>query len=410
MKLKTNQLLLTVLLGIGFPLGTLQAQNSFFAPGDLILYVQKVGDPSTIYVGLGNAASMYRGASAGPTADRQALNIVDINSALTSAYGAGWASDTSIFVGLAGCLSNQQDFEIVNGDTNRTVYISRARTALGTVGAANSTAWDLNSAQTQNAASTNIANALANNFETLATTRVATLSTSVSLIDNQNPVNSGTFIQGQAFSAFTGGVQQRGTASSIGTFGAADSVEFALDLNRIVPRADSETVGEVSGVKLIGSYEGTIVIGTNGKVSFMTQGTGTPYENWILSFGDFSFSSSKRLATADPDFDGNTNLMEFVLNGNPTMSDPGIAPVLDASGSNFVFTFNRRDDSEAGSTLVFQHGSDLAGWTNVPIGAVSNLPTVQVIQNANTDAITVTIPKSVAPGGKLFGRLKVTQP
>ncbi len=46
----------------------------------------------------------------------------------------------------------------------------------------------------------------------------------------------GGFLQGAAFNAFQGGVQQQGGALAFGTFGPAGQVEFALDLYRILPR------------------------------------------------------------------------------------------------------------------------------------------------------------------------------
>ena len=146
MKHKSASTLLAVLLGTGFILTDLQAQNTFFAPGDLILYFQKPGDDDTIFVGLGNAATLYRGTAAGPTADRQALNIVNIGATLTSAYGAGWATDTGIYVGLAAArsASTSQTLQAIdNGDQKRTLYVSRPRTSVGTLGQINSVPWDL---------------------------------------------------------------------------------------------------------------------------------------------------------------------------------------------------------------------------------------------------------------------------
>ena len=39
--------------------GSTQAANNFFAAGDLILFFQKLGDSNTVYVSLGNAATLY---------------------------------------------------------------------------------------------------------------------------------------------------------------------------------------------------------------------------------------------------------------------------------------------------------------------------------------------------------------
>lgn len=129
------------------------------------------------------------------------------------------------------------------------------------------------------------------------------------------------------------------------------------------------------------------------------------YATWI---GGFNVSDAG--TSADPDYDGTSNLLEYVLNGNPSASDPGILPTLDTAGSNFVFHFTRREESATDTTQVFQYGSDLVGWTSInitpPVGAGVTLGT----PSGGTQEITVTIPKSVAVGGKLFGRLKATKP
>ena len=414
MKHTSTTTFLAILFGMGISLTGLQAQNSFYAPGDLVLFFQKPGDQDTIFVGLGNAATLYRGAAAGPTADRQALNIVNIAAALTSAFGSGWASDPDIYAGLAAARSSSTGTSIQaidNGDQKRTLYTSRARTAVGTLGQANSLPWDLTMANSSTGGATAIIG-MGNIFETNYTTQVAVSPTSISTLETDNPfLVPG--IQATAFSAFEGGVQQVGSASSFGVFGPAGSVEFALDLNRIVPLTDAETTGEVSGVKQIGSYEGTVVVGTDGNVSFITQGTGSAYDTWIGTFNPPLTNASDRLPTADPDNDGFNNLAEFVLNGNPSVSSQALAPTLDASGSNFVFSFTRRDDSEATSPVVFQYGSDLATWTDVAVGATSGSvgsATIGVTEGGTvTDAITVSVPKTVAVGGKLFGRIKMVK-
>lgn len=266
--------------------GSTQAANSFFDPGDLILFFQKPGDTDTVYVSLGNAATLYRGSAAGPTADRQALNIVNISTTLTSAFGSGWASDTSIYSGIVGALSasTSQTLQPINlGDQKRTLYASKPRTDVGTVGLADSVAWDITLGNSSTGGATQIV-ALGDNLENNTTQRAEVLPTSLSLIDNYNPfLTPG--IQGTAFNAFQGGVQQVGGATAFGSFGDAGSVEFALDLYRIVPLNDSDTTGEISGVKQVGSFEGTFTVGTNGQVSFITQLSAVPEPSGALALG-----------------------------------------------------------------------------------------------------------------------------
>jgi hypothetical protein len=413
MKYKATHALLAVLFGTGFSAAQLHAQNTFFDTGDLILFFQKPGDDDTIYVGLGAARTLYRGTEAGPTADRQALNIVNINAALTTAYGLGWASDPGIYAGLAACRSTSTGIQVFEGDQTRTVYVSRPRSAVGTVGQRNSTAWDLTSVGNLTGSATPIVGSLSNDFEVNHLTQVAITPIGSSKIDDTNPFSS-PGLQGSAFTQFVGGVQQVGAAVSFGTFGPAGSVEFALDLNRIVPRADADTAGEVSGVRFIGSYEGTVVVGTDGNVSFITQGT-SAYDAWLAGFPLLATPTDKLPAT-DFDNDGVTNLVEFVLNGNPSVSGASILPTLDSSGANFVFNFTRRADSTTEVTQVFEYSTDLVDWTtNSPITIPTTPGTVGFATvGASTgtapnlvQAVTLTIPKG--SNTKLFGRLKAVK-
>lgn len=388
------------------------AQNTNYTPGDLVLFFQKEGSTNTIYVSLGNTATVFRGAAAGP----DAANLVDflnINSELTAAFGAGWASDPQVYAGLAGVWGTSTTSSLLqNGDPHRTLYVSSPRIGAGTVGAANSTAWDLsiagNNAMTTGANGITSMNAP---FEGNYTTTAAVSPTAVSFIDDKNPVSGG--VQGNAFdNTFAGGVQQAGSASSWGSFGAAGSVEFALDLYRIL--AKNNISGQVGGDLRLGSYEGTITVNSSGQVSFIAQGSASsPYTTWADAFSTALPNAADRLPEADPDNDGLDNLAEFVLGGNPAASDASVAPTLDTAGSNFVFSFKRSDDSESEVTVVFQYGSDLAGWTDAVIGTDNGtVGSAGITVNelgAAADEITVTIPKSLALNGKLFGRLKMTK-
>lgn len=244
------------------------AANSFYAPGDLVLYFQKEGATNTVYANLGNAANLYRGSAAGAADGVNNINFLNLNTTLTGAFGSGWASDSSVYAGLAGVFStNVTNNILTDRDPSRTLYISRSRDDVGTVGLANSNTWDLVTAgnTTMSAGATGITGQNTA-FETNYDAQVAISPTSVSTIDDQNP-----FLvpgqQGNAFSAFEGGVQQRGTGSSFGSFGDAGEVEFALDLYRIL--AKNNISGQVGGDLRVGSYEGTITVGNTGLVSFV---------------------------------------------------------------------------------------------------------------------------------------------
>jgi hypothetical protein len=245
------------------------AANTFFQTGDLILFFQKPGNTSTVYVAMGSAPLDYRGNSAGTLGDHgfHKTNIVNLSSTLSSAFGAAWASDPDIYMGAVAARSSSGS-AVVNGDHNRTVYGSRSRDAVGEVGVAESAAWNFTLSGANTTAANNIL-ALGNNLNNNTSTVSATVPTSISIIDDQNPfLVPG--IQGTAFNAFPGGVQQRGSAGVFGSLGGVDDIEFALDLYRIANYSDEETTGvEISGTKRIGSFEGTLVLSNDGNVSFL---------------------------------------------------------------------------------------------------------------------------------------------
>ena len=133
-----------------------------------------------------------------------------------------------------------------------------------------------------------------------------------------------------------------------------------------------------------------------------------PYASWIDSY--FTGVTDPLIigATADPDNDGIENLVEYVLkDGNPDAASTGILPTLDASGSNFVFTFFRRA-AATGTTQTFQHGSTLTGWTGVPVVNGGEVAITPDTPTAGIDRVIVTIPKGT--NTKLFGRLNVSKP
>lgn len=245
------------------------AANTFYDPGDLILFFQKPGTQNTVYVSLGSAANNYRGLVAGTTGDYalHKTDILNINSTLTSAFGAGWASDTGIYAGVVAARSSSTGTQVFVGDQTRTVYASKARESVGSIGVASSQAWDFTLSSANTAAATNIV-ALGNNLENNTDEKSDIVTVDLSSIDNQNPFLA-PGIQDTAFNAFGGGIQQVGGSGIFGTFDGVGDVEFALDIYRITPRANEDTTGEVFGTPKVGSFEGTLVIGSNGSVSYL---------------------------------------------------------------------------------------------------------------------------------------------
>ncbi len=353
------------------------AQNPFFEAGDLILHFQEEGGTETVYVALGKASSLYRGSATGPTADRQKLDIVNIKTTLDAAFGADWATKTTIYAGLAAVRSSNPNQTstgtVVDGDMARTVYISRARLGVGTVGTAGSDAWDMTTAGQTTAAANGIV-ALNNNFETNYLIQVAQSPVSVSVIDNQNPfVTAG--IQDTAYGYFPGGIQQQGGAAAFGTFGDAGEVEFALDLYRILP-VDSATLSAtmqavVMAGSRVGTYEGTITIAADGDVSFITQGSSTPTAPDIavsapdsltsgsssVSFGTVNTGSSGSPLTFTITNAGTGDLTGIVVSktgstsGDFTIDGPADTTLIPSATTTFTVTFSPSADGARAATL-----------------------------------------------------------
>jgi autotransporter-associated beta strand protein len=133
------------------------------------------------------------------------------------------------------------------------------------------------------------------------------------------------------------------------------------------------------------------------------------FSAWI---DDFGLALADQDPADDPDHDGMENLLEFVLNGNPSISDPSIQPVLNVTATNFEFTYNRRDDSVSPETTqTFQYGIDLTNWTSIiipPAGGSVGAASIAVTDGTPTDVVKISIPKAtVAPETKLFGRLQI---
>jgi hypothetical protein len=136
-----------------------------------------------------------------------------------------------------------------------------------------------------------------------------------------------------------------------------------------------------------------------------------PYGEWASGFAGLTNSSS------NIDFDGGglATGIEWIVGGDPTNSadDAGNAPTLDNSDPNhFKFIFKRRDDAAADSNtkIVVEYGSDLSGWRNTADhGAIDGVTTDSSVDlGGGFHQVTVSIPKTLAPGGKLFARLGVS--
>ena len=157
----------------------------------------------------------------------------------------------------------------------------------------------------------------------------------------------------------------------------------------------------------------TVTTGSGYSVGSPSAATGTltnddtPFSSWTSGL-----SAGQSGADQSPQGDGVTNLEKFAFNLNPLISDTrhltvgggGTAglPGGVLSGAVLRLEFLRRKASTSpGITYTAQFGSDLAGWTDIPVGTP---PGTSI--DATWERVTVDDPTG---GATRFGRVTVLQ-
>ena len=175
------------------------------------------------------------------------------------------------------------------------------------------------------------------------------------------------------------------------------------------------TASTITGTPVLDTpIPGYALVVESGNVLKLNPVVASGYGSWAATPA-FGLAAGDQDPTDDPDNDSMDNLLEFVLNGNPSVSDSSILPDLVVTATDFEFTFDRRDDSlSPETTQTFQWGSTLASWTgSITIPAASGtvgVATVTVTPGTPADTVKISIPKTEAAAGKLFGRLQVVKP
>jgi hypothetical protein len=206
--------------------------------------------------------------------------------------------------------------------------------------------------------------------------------------------------------------------TGVGTPGTA----LDIDLTDNGPAASLPGTSIISGY---GVYAFTDALeGNNARVridSFQVStidfgGASDGYTAWTES--DFTNPFLDTAPESDPDHDGLTNLLEFVLGGDPTISQGGIQPaVASATGDDLVITFRRSEAALLdGIEVRVQLSDDLSTWdsadeilidANSGTGPNGTSYTVTIDSETNLDLIEVTIPKGVAT--RKFARVTASQ-
>ena len=139
-----------------------------------------------------------------------------------------------------------------------------------------------------------------------------------------------------------------------------------------------------------------------------------PRAGWRMTYFSDSANSGDGADGQDPDHDGLTNLMEFVLGVNPTIPNANVTtgapfiagkPVALAATSPAVphVVFSRRTDlAAAGITTVPQFSAGLSGWQDA-----TGAPEV-LSSSAGVEILSIDVPVALRSSDKVFFRLKVT--
>jgi len=127
------------------------------------------------------------------------------------------------------------------------------------------------------------------------------------------------------------------------------------------------------------------------------------FQSWINAYP----VAEQNTPSDDPDSDGISNLLEFILAGNPVESTAAVLPRLLQTPQGRVFAFKHRLAATMDYELIFQHSSNLVQWEDIPLDVGD--PRVDVGQ---TDAdgcaeIRVVMPTGIT--GSRFGRLRVRE-
>ena len=223
---------LLVLTGAALLAPSLKAATLSYTAGDLFLGFRQEGTQTDYLINIGEA-SIYRDAT-----NTFTLSIENIGADLTALFGAGWATDPTVFWGVVGTPGPSA----AGGDPANTLYASATKPASG----AQADPYLRLSASAQGN--------IRADFVSLSTSyarKTSSTNSTVALIQPTSDPNSWAYFNpgGTSFSAF------QGLEANFG-LGVANG---ALDLFRMQP---SNTPG------LPGSFEGTFAISNNGTVTF----------------------------------------------------------------------------------------------------------------------------------------------
>ncbi|MEK7953982.1 beta strand repeat-containing protein [Luteolibacter soli] len=150
------------------------------------------------------------------------------------------------------------------------------------------------------------------------------------------------------------------------------------------------------------------------QVQLVSTSAASPYLVWATSKGLDGSPGKENGFNDDPEKDGIANGLEWVLGGNPLVTDNTPLITVTGDGSQGLTLEFDRDETSIGEVdATVQWAATLNGtWTDVPItqsgGSYAGGITVTIDEETTPDHVIVTIPASNAPTGKLFARITAT--
>ena len=200
-----------------------------------------------------------------------------------------------------------------------------------------------------------------------------------------------------------GAVALAGDLAVIAGPGLATGTSFTVINNSGVGSITGTFAGKPQGGVFPASGYNWLISYTGGDGNDVTLTVATALQSWRFTHFGTTANTGNSADAADPNNDGETNLMEFATGQNP-LANSRATPVLVPNGTTLEFTYTRANAAlAAGMAFTVEWSDSLAAgsWTNAG-----------VIQQVLTDnGTTQSVKASIAAGShRRFLRLKVSTP
>src|SRR5690606_2331697 len=102
----------------------------------------------------------------------------------------------------------------------------------------------------------------------------------------------------------------------------------------------------------------------------------------------------------------------YILNGHPLQNTGDARPHASLTLGDLVFTYIRRSESASDTIQMVQYGNNLSDWTDLIIvpGTAGPVEIASDTPANGLETVTVTLPRPLEPGGRLFARLWASRP